>query len=72
MLQARVSVNSRSNNPMFIGQLYVQLSRAMARSNIKVFVVPGIDKNMNKGKRKKKLANDTFTKNIVYKEVLTP
>jgi hypothetical protein len=47
-------VNSRSNNPMFIGQLYVQLSRAMARSNIKVFVVPDIDKNMNKERGRRK------------------
>jgi hypothetical protein len=40
--------------------------------------VPATEKDMNKekgkgeGKRNKKLANDIFTKNIVYKEVLTP
>lgn len=56
------------------GQLYVALSRATARSNIRILAVPAAEKDMNKGKRKgkKKLAKDIFTKNIVYKEVLTP
>jgi hypothetical protein len=33
--------------------------------------VPAVEKDVNKGKRKKKLTEDIFTKNIVYKEVLT-
>ena len=53
------------------GQLYVALSRATARSNIRILIVLAIEKDVNKGKRKKKLANDIFTKNIVYKEVVT-
>ncbi|PWZ14168.1 hypothetical protein Zm00014a_030915 [Zea mays] len=56
------------------GQLYVVLSRATARSNIKILVIPAIDgrKKSRKGV-KKNLAIDcgTYTKNIVYKEVLT-
>jgi hypothetical protein len=31
-----------------------------------------VQKDVNKGKRKKKLANGIFMKNIIYKEVLTP
>jgi ATP-dependent exoDNAse (exonuclease V) alpha subunit len=60
------------------GQLYVALSRATARSNIRILDVSATEKDMNKekgkgeGKRKKKLAKDIFAKNIVYKEVLTP
>jgi ATP-dependent DNA helicase PIF1 len=38
------------------GQLYVMLSRAIARSNIKILVVPANEKDVNKRKRKKKLA----------------
>jgi ATP-dependent DNA helicase PIF1 len=52
-------------------QLYVALSRATARSNIKILVVPAAEKDMSKGKGKKKSTKDIFTKNIVYKEVLT-
>eukprot|EP00267_Zea_mays_P043218 XP_020395285.1 uncharacterized protein LOC109940250 [Zea mays] len=55
------------------GQLYVVLSRATARSNIKILVIPAVDgrKKSRKGV-KKNLAVDcgTYTKNIVYKEVL--
>jgi ATP-dependent exoDNAse (exonuclease V) alpha subunit len=51
------------------GQLYVALSRATARSNIRILVVRPGDKNANKKKTK---VNGTYTKNIVYKEVLTP
>jgi hypothetical protein len=38
--------------------------------------VPAVEKDVNKGKEKgkgkKKATNDIFTKNIIYKEVLTP
>jgi ATP-dependent exoDNAse (exonuclease V) alpha subunit len=58
------------------GQLYVALSRATARSNIMILAVPVAQKDVNKekekGKGKKKPTKDIFTKNIVYKEVLTP
>ena len=65
--------------PMFShGQLYVALSRATARLNIRILAVPAAEKDVNKGKEKgkrkgkKKAINDIFTKNIVYKKVLTP
>ena len=62
------------------GQLYVALSRATARLNIRILAVPAAEKGVNKGKGKgkrkrkgkKKATKDMFTKNIVYKEVLTP
>ena len=60
------------------GQLYVALSRATARSNIRILVVPATEKDVNKGKakekrkEKKKLAKDIFTKNVINKEVITP
>jgi len=58
------------------GRLYVALSRAMARSNIRILTMPVAEKDVNKGKGKekgkKKPTKDIFTKNIVYKEVLTP
>ena len=50
------------------GQLYVALSRATARSNIRILVVPPSDRNDKKNKTK---INGIYTKNIVYKEVLT-
>ena len=57
------------------GQLYVALSRATARSNIRILAVPAVEKDVNKGKGKgkgkKRPTKDIFTKNIVYKEVLT-
>ena len=53
------------------GQLYVELSRATAESNIRILVMPAIEKNVNKGKEKKKSEKDIFMKNIIYKEVLT-
>jgi ATP-dependent exoDNAse (exonuclease V) alpha subunit len=61
-------------------QLYVALSRATARSNIRILAMPPNEKDVSKetgkgkgkGKRKNKPATDIFTKNIVYKEVLTP
>ena len=60
------------------GQLYVALLRATARSNIRIIAMPVAEKDANKekgkgkGKGKKKATKDMFTKNIVYKEVLTP
>jgi hypothetical protein len=47
-------------------------SRAITRSNIRILAVLAIEKDVNKGKGKKKLAKSVFTKNIVYKETLTP
>ena len=58
------------------GQLYMVLSRATARTNIKILALSAAEKHVNKGKgkgkAKKKATKDMFTKNIVYKEVLTP
>jgi hypothetical protein len=51
------------------GQLYVALFRATARWNIRILVVPPSDK---KDKKKKMKINGTYTKNIVYKEILSP
>jgi ATP-dependent DNA helicase PIF1 len=56
------------------GQLYVALSRATARSNIKILAIPAVDgkKRSRKGVRKNPIVDcGTYTKNIVYKEVLT-
>jgi hypothetical protein len=56
------------------GQLYVALSRAMARSNIKILAIPAIDdgKKSRKDVRKNSTVDcGTYTKNIIYKEVLT-
>ncbi|AQL03334.1 hypothetical protein ZEAMMB73_Zm00001d045868 [Zea mays] len=55
------------------GQLYVALSRAITRLNVKILVIPVTDEKMKKGVQKKSTINGvTYTKNIVYKEVLTP
>ena len=51
------------------GQLYVALSRATAWSNIRILAIPPSDK---KDKKKTTKTNGAYTKNIVYKEVLTP
>ncbi|XP_062232817.1 uncharacterized protein LOC133930144 [Phragmites australis] len=50
------------------GQLYIILSRATARRNIKILVTP--DDCKKKEKRSK--MSGTCTNNIIYKEVLTP
>jgi hypothetical protein len=54
----------------------VALSRATTRPNIRILAVPAAEKDVNKekgkGKGKKKPTKNIFTKNIVYKEVLTP
>ncbi|PWZ18654.1 ATP-dependent DNA helicase PIF1 [Zea mays] len=55
------------------GQLYVALSRATARSNIKILVIPAVDGRKKSRKGVKKLPTvdcGTYTKNIVYKEVI--
>ncbi|ONM15392.1 hypothetical protein ZEAMMB73_Zm00001d002805 [Zea mays] len=53
--------------------LYVALSRATTRLNVKVLVIPVTDDKMKKGVEKKSTINGVaYTKNIVYKEVLTP
>jgi hypothetical protein len=53
----------------------VALSRATTRSNTRILAVPTAEKDVNKGKEKgkgkKKPTKDIFTKNIVFKEVLT-
>ncbi|ONM22141.1 hypothetical protein ZEAMMB73_Zm00001d005805 [Zea mays] len=56
------------------GQLYVALSRATARSNIKILAIPAVDvkKRSRKGVKKNPIIDcGTCTKNIVYEEVLT-
>ncbi|KAL6645873.1 hypothetical protein ACP70R_017481 [Stipagrostis hirtigluma subsp. patula] len=53
-------------DPVFShGQLYVALSRATSRSNIKILAAPENKKD------NEPMATGTFTKNIVYREVLT-
>eukprot|EP00267_Zea_mays_P035401 XP_008671140.1 ATP-dependent DNA helicase PIF1 [Zea mays] len=68
-------VGKRIFLPLFShGQLYVALSRATARSNIKILVIPAVDgkKKSRKGVKKNPTVDcGTYTKNIVYKEVLT-
>lgn len=77
------------------GQLYVAMSRATARTNIKILAISTAcghaneleeeakkekqnqkkkdnEKVNKKEKNKNSLINGTFTKNIIYKEVLTP
>jgi ATP-dependent exoDNAse (exonuclease V) alpha subunit len=50
------------------GQLYVALSRATAKSNIKILAIK--DKTNNSKKRKRTESLVTSTLNIVYKDVL--
>ena len=73
------------------GQLYVAMSRATSRKNIKILAKPpnaieeddepkkskkgnrnGKEKTKKKEKKYVPTGNGTFTKNIVYKEILTP
>eukprot|EP00267_Zea_mays_P049256 XP_020401917.1 ATP-dependent DNA helicase PIF6-like [Zea mays] len=55
------------------GQLYVALSRATARSKVKILAIPVHDEKKKKGVERNSAINGaTYTKNIVYKEVLTP
>jgi ATP-dependent exoDNAse (exonuclease V) alpha subunit len=54
------------------GQLYVALSRATAKSNIKILTIKDNEKDTkNSKKRKRTEALVTTTLNIVYKEVLS-
>jgi ATP-dependent DNA helicase PIF1 len=53
------------------GQLYVALSRSTARKNVKILVAPDAgNKKKNSNDSKKKISIGTYTKNIVYKEIL--
>ena len=73
------------------GQLYVAMSRATSRKNIKILAKTpnaieeddepkkskkgnrnGKEKTKKKEKKYVPTGNGTFTKNIVYKEILTP
>ena len=55
------------------GQLYVALSRATGKSNIKILAIKnkGKEKTKNSKKRKRIESLVTTTLNIVYKEVLS-
>jgi ATP-dependent DNA helicase PIF1 len=55
------------------GQLYAALSRSTSRKNVKVLVIPDADNKKNKSdeSKKKRRPVDTYTKNIVWKEILT-
>jgi ATP-dependent DNA helicase PIF1 len=55
------------------GQLYVALSRATAKSNIKILAFKDDRKDKNKNPKKRKISESlvTTTLNIVYKEVLS-
>jgi ATP-dependent DNA helicase PIF1 len=54
------------------GQLYVALSRATAKSNIKILAIKdNRKKTKNPKKRKRTESLVTTTMNIVYKEVLS-
>ena len=59
------------------GQLYVAMSRATSRKNIKILAKPpnAVEEDDDPKKNENKYiptGNGTFTKNIVYKEILTP
>jgi ATP-dependent DNA helicase PIF1 len=44
------------------GQLYVALSRATARSSIRVLAMPSAEKDVKKGNKKITIQNGTYTK----------
>ena len=55
------------------GKLYVALSRSTARKNVKILVITDVDNkktNSDESKKKRRPVN-TYTKNIVWKEMLT-
>jgi ATP-dependent DNA helicase PIF1 len=53
------------------GQLYVALSRAIAESKVKILAIPVHDEKKKGVERNSAINGATYTKNIVYKEVLT-
>jgi ATP-dependent exoDNAse (exonuclease V) alpha subunit len=55
------------------GQLYVELSRATTKSNIKILAIKDKTKDQTKDSKKRKRSESlvTTTQNIVYKEVLS-
>jgi ATP-dependent exoDNAse (exonuclease V) alpha subunit len=54
------------------GQLYVALSRATAKSNIKILAVKDNRKDTKNSKKRKRIETlVTTTLNVVYKEVLS-
>ncbi|AQK39329.1 hypothetical protein ZEAMMB73_Zm00001d023448 [Zea mays] len=54
------------------GQLYVALSRATARSKVKILAIPVIDEKKKKNwvEKNSTINGATYTKNIVYKEFI--
>ena len=55
------------------GQLYVQLSISTARKNVNILVIPDAqkkEKNSAESKKKRRPVN-TYTKNMVWKEIFT-
>ena len=72
-LYVALSRATARSNVKIHGQLYVALSRATARSNVKILAIPAVDEKKKKRKNTGYPKIDgIYTKNIVYKEVLTP